>query len=273
MSSFVEHFGKPNPVNNWLLGEDIGPSPTRDMVHPSKGQQPSNMSQFVNTSQDNGGVHTNSGIPNNAAYLMTMGGTNDKSQTKVAYGLGWDKSAKLWYATNTQYLTSGASFKSAATATLTAAKALGYTQNEQNIVECAWIAVGVVSGSCQTLTDPSIGDGSSSGDTDAGSDDGTPSGHGTGNGNGSGSGNGNGSGNGSGSGNNDTSGNGSSNGSGNGSSNGGFGSNQQGLNSTPTQSSGCSVSRTQGPDMGTFATIGLAMVGLVAVRRCRLHIK
>ena len=277
MSSFVEHYGKPDPTNNWLLGEDIGPSPTRDMVHPSKGQQPGNMSQFVNTSQDNGGVHTNSGIPNNAGYLMTMGGTNDKSQIKVAYGLGWEKSAKVWYLTNTQYLTSGSTFKAAAAATQTAAKALSFTQNELNIVECAWIAVGVLTGTCQAITDPSTASSGGGGTMDAGAGDGrgNGSGNGSGGGNGNGSGGGNGSGNGSGSGNNDTGGNGSGsgngNGNGNGSSNGGFGGQQTGLNSTPT-SSGCSVTADRTPDLGSFAAFGLGIVGLVAVRRRRLAV-
>ncbi len=268
MSSFVEHYGKPDPVNNWLLGEDIGPSPTRDMVHPSKGNQPAHMSQFVNTSQDNGGVHINSGIVNNAAYLMTMGGTNDKSGTKVEFGVGWDKSAKLWYLTNTQYLTSGSNFAAAAAANKTAAKALNFTQNEQNIVECAWIAVGVLTGSCQTITDPATSSGGGGGgntDTDAGTH-GTGGGDGNGNGtNGSGS-NGNNDTSGSGSNNGNGNGNGTSNGNGNGNQSGGYGGQLSGLNSTPT-SSGCSVTNDKSPDTGSFAAFGLAMVGLVGLRR------
>jgi len=73
MGSVIEHSVKPDPVNNWLIGEAISPShkPFRDFIHPANGEQPAHMSKYVNTQQDNGGVHINSGIPNNAFFLMT----------------------------------------------------------------------------------------------------------------------------------------------------------------------------------------------------------
>jgi MYXO-CTERM domain-containing protein len=128
--------------------------PLRDLKNPAVGQQPAAMSQFVNTQQDSGGVHTNSGIPNNAAFLMTMGGTNPVTQTVVQYGIGWEKSEKVWYRSNTTYFMTTTNFAQAAAATMSAAKDVGLTQNEQNIIDCAWKAVGVVDGTCQTLTDP-----------------------------------------------------------------------------------------------------------------------
>jgi len=153
MGAIIEHSNKPDPKLNWMLGEDLSlnGSAFRDMIHPKNGQQPASMSQYVNTTTDNGGVHTNSGIVNNAMYLMTMGGTNDGTNISVAFGIGWDKAAKLWYTSDAKYFTSTTNFAGAATGTLSAAKDLQFTQNEQNIVECAWIATGVMTGTCKTI--------------------------------------------------------------------------------------------------------------------------
>jgi thermolysin len=278
MGCFVEHFSTPDPVKNWQMGENIGPAPTRDMIHPTMYQQPGHMSQYVNTSQDNGGVHVNSGIVNNADYLMTMGGANDKSQIKVAYGLGWDKSQKLWYLTNTQYLQSGSDFAAAAQATLTAAKSLNFTQNEQNIVECAWISVGVLTGQCQTLSDPAT----SNGGTTTGDNTGTNNGNsgdntGSSNNNGSsnsGSSNGRGSSTGSSDGNNSN--NDTSNGSsgddqtgGNNNSNSGYSSGYHHPSFANTGTGGCAVTTSSAPDTGSLLAFGLALGGVVRMRRRR----
>ena len=126
----------------------------RDFKTPSNGQQPGNMSVFVNTQQDNGGVHINSGIVNNAAFLMTMGGTNPISNKQVAFGIGWDKSEALWYRANTKYFMTGTNFAQAAQGVMQAAKDIALTDNEVNIVDCAWKATGVVQGTCSTITDP-----------------------------------------------------------------------------------------------------------------------
>src|SRR4029077_7798740 len=144
---------KDDPKTNWILGEGISidGTPIRDMIHPAAGQQPSNVSQLVKTSQDNGGVHINSGIVNNAMFLMTMGGKNDGSGVTVSAGLGWDRSAALWYRSAFHYFASTTDLAGAAADTLLAAGDLGFSANETNIVECAWIATGVIDGTCKTL--------------------------------------------------------------------------------------------------------------------------
>ncbi len=151
--TFVEHSAQPDPVKNWQLGEGLSLTnhPFRDMIHPANGMQPAHMTQLVNTTQDNGGVHTNSGIVNNAMYLMTMGGTNDVSHTVVQRGIGWDRSAQLWYRAAFHYFTSTTDFAGAARGTLTAATDLTFTPDEAAIVECAWIATGVLTGTCKPL--------------------------------------------------------------------------------------------------------------------------
>jgi hypothetical protein len=156
LSAFVEHYQKPDTTKNWLLGEDVvrRGGAVRDMMTPGNAQQPAAMSQYRNTAQDNGGVHINSGIINNAAYLMTVGGTNPASKVEVKYGIGWEKAEKLWYRANTRYFLQTTSFAQAAQAVMQAAQDIGLTENEQNIVECAWKAVGIASGECAALVDP-----------------------------------------------------------------------------------------------------------------------
>jgi Zn-dependent metalloprotease len=173
---FIEHSLKPSDTNNWLMGELIakGSGTLRDFKNPVNGDQPDHMSKYVNTQQDNGGVHINSGIVNNADFLMTAGGKNPTSGTGPAFGIGWEKSEKVWYRVNTKYLTSASTFANAAQATMQAATDVGLTANESNIIDCAWKATGVVQGTCSAITDPSTRS-----TPQGGGATGTPSGDGT----------------------------------------------------------------------------------------------
>ena len=68
---------KPNPVSawDWELGSGLGPGglPLRDMRDPTRTGDPDHMNDYLFTSGDNGGVHTNSNIHNKAAYnLITL---------------------------------------------------------------------------------------------------------------------------------------------------------------------------------------------------------
>jgi Zn-dependent metalloprotease len=156
--AFIEHAAKPDPSKNWMMGEAITKGLQaglmRDFKNPASGQQPAHMTNYRNTQQDNGGVHINSGIINNAAFLMTAGGKNPVSNVEVKFGIGWDKSEKLWYRASTQYFTQSTNFAQAAQGVMQAAKDIQLTQNEQNIVECAWKAVGIGTGACAQIVDP-----------------------------------------------------------------------------------------------------------------------
>lgn len=57
---------------DWEIGEELGPMALRDLSRPSRFNQPDHMNQFVvlALSQDNGGVHINSGIHNRAAFNL-----------------------------------------------------------------------------------------------------------------------------------------------------------------------------------------------------------
>jgi thermolysin len=159
--AFIEHAVKPDAVKNWAIGEQVLKSggSLRDMKNPGgvADPQPAHMTKFVNTQQDNGGVHINSGIINNAAFLMTVGGINPVSKVEVTFGIGWEKSEKLWYRANTRYFLQTTNFGGAAQGVLQAAKDIGLTENETNIVDCAFKATGVAQGTCATLVDPQSG--------------------------------------------------------------------------------------------------------------------
>ena len=62
---------------------------------------------------DNGGVHTNSGVNNKAAFLMTDGGT---FSGQTVTGIGIDKAARVYYEAQTRYLTSGSDYADLASA-------------------------------------------------------------------------------------------------------------------------------------------------------------
>jgi Zn-dependent metalloprotease len=155
MGAFVEHWahGQGNArAANWLIGEDCTPAGSplypalRDMAHPSKGDQPDHMSKFVNTLEDNGGVHINSGIINNAAYLFTQGGTNDTSGKSVS-GLGRERAEKLYFHAASHCYTSNTSFVQAAQCVVKSAETLhGQGSCEAQTVKNAFIATGVLSG-------------------------------------------------------------------------------------------------------------------------------
>ena len=98
-----------------------------------KDPQPAHMSNYVNTSADNGGVHINSGIPNRAFYLAAM----------ALGGNAWDKAGKIWYKTLfDSRLGSTAQFQAFANLTVDNANTL-YGAAVSNAVVQAWQQVGI----------------------------------------------------------------------------------------------------------------------------------
>ena len=68
---------------DWLIGEDVwmftDEKPgLRSMADPAQYDDPDHYLELehIDTNIDNGGVHTNSGIPNHAYYLLVNGGSN-----------------------------------------------------------------------------------------------------------------------------------------------------------------------------------------------------
>ncbi|MBL0385339.1 peptidase M4 family protein [Tumebacillus sp. ITR2] len=122
---------------NWLMGEDIcipggGYTAFRSMQDPTIYGDPDNMSKYVVTTSDNGGVHTNSGIPNKAFYNFA---TAIGSRTIAG---------KVWYQADRDYMTSTTDFSGARAATLQAVAALyGSTSSYYTALQSAWTNVGV----------------------------------------------------------------------------------------------------------------------------------
>jgi len=100
-----------------------------------KDPQPADMAHYVDTADDNGGVHINSGIPNRAFYLAAV----------AIGGFAWETAGKVWYVTLRDRLRPTSDFKAAAASTIAAAKELfGARGGVAKAVAAAWKRVGVV---------------------------------------------------------------------------------------------------------------------------------
>ncbi|HEU4963237.1 MAG TPA: M4 family metallopeptidase [Bacilli bacterium] len=134
MGNLIETKSDPN----WLVGEDIYTPGTpgdslRSMSNPGIYGDPGHMDDYVYTSSDNGGVHTNSGIPNHAFYLFV-----------TSSGVTEAQAGKVWYRALTQYMTSNSQFVDARVATIQAATDLyGASSTVTTAVTNAWTNVGV----------------------------------------------------------------------------------------------------------------------------------
>ena len=125
----------------WLLGEDvIGSSQRarRNMKDPMEFGDPDSMLSYACVSGDHGGVHTNSGINNKAAYLMTDGGTHNGI---TVTGIGRDQVSQLYYRVQTAYLTSLSDYSQLASLMMYATADLGFSSFEQQQVANAIRAV------------------------------------------------------------------------------------------------------------------------------------
>jgi Zn-dependent metalloprotease len=96
--------------------------------------QPATMSNYVDTTDDYGGVHINSGICNRAFFLAA----------RAIGGYAWQKAGLIWYRTLGGSLSPSADFQAMANATTTVAGSLfGQGSMEQQAVRDAWTAVGL----------------------------------------------------------------------------------------------------------------------------------
>jgi Zn-dependent metalloprotease len=96
--------------------------------------QPAHMRDYVDTADDNGGVHINSGIPNHAFYLAA---------TSLG-GRAWERAGRIWYLTLRGDLSPTIDFAGFARATiLTAAAEYGEGSEEVAAVRSGWVGVGV----------------------------------------------------------------------------------------------------------------------------------
>lgn len=132
---------------DWLIGRGlfapaIHGTALRSMKEPGtayddpqlgKDPQPADMADFVETGDDNGGVHINSGIPNRAFYLCAA----------ALGGSAWTEAGRIWY-TSLPRFQKDSTFQQAADVTYTTAGELyGPGSRQQTAVGDAWDGVGI----------------------------------------------------------------------------------------------------------------------------------
>lgn len=134
---------------DWIIGEGLftpkvkgmglrsmkAPGTAYDDPVLGRDPQPAHMKDFYRGTEDNGGVHVNSGIPNHAFYLAS-----------VAIGdFAWEKAGRVWYIALRDRLRPVSDFAAAADACLAVAGELfGAEGKEQAAVRDAWKSVGVL---------------------------------------------------------------------------------------------------------------------------------
>lgn len=142
--SFADVFGTMIDRDDWTIGEDVmqsGVNPNgvlRSMQDPHNGVsssspwwQPKNTNEQYNGSDDNGGVHINSGIPNYAFYLFA-----------TANGVGKDKAELVYYRALDNYLVKSSQFVDMRIAVIQAATDL-YGTAVANAAASAFSQVGI----------------------------------------------------------------------------------------------------------------------------------
>ncbi len=133
---------------DWLVGADlfmpgVQAKGIRSMKEPGtayddpilgKDPQPAHMDGYVETEEDNGGVHLNSGILNRAFYELAV----------RLGGKAWEKAGRIWYRAMAEKLRPDSNFRNAVTLTVTVAGELyGANSLEQKAVRAAWSEVGL----------------------------------------------------------------------------------------------------------------------------------
>jgi bacillolysin len=132
---------------DYLMGEDVvRPGGIRSAADPGLFGDPDHYSRRFLGAADNGGVHINSGIANQAFYLAIEGGTNRTSGLSVqgVGGSNRDQIEKVFYRAFTQLMPANSTFSTARAATIQAARDLyGTNSPAERAVTQAWTAVGV----------------------------------------------------------------------------------------------------------------------------------
>ncbi|WGW12070.1 M4 family metallopeptidase [Saxibacter everestensis] len=134
---------------SWLIGEGLFTSAVtgvalRSMSAPGtaydddvlgKDPQPAHMDDFIETEEDNGGVHLNSGIPNRAFYIFAT----------ALGGYGWGPAGQVWYDTiSGDSLPVDADFSRFSAETVSAAvNRFGESAREVTALRSAWQQVGI----------------------------------------------------------------------------------------------------------------------------------
>lgn len=121
-------------VNGVALRSMKAPGTAYDDDVLGKDPQPASMDDYIETDEDNGGVHLNSGIPNRAFYLLAT----------ALGGSAWERAGQIWFDVLTGgELTANADFVEFARLTVAAARERFGEGDEREAVLKAWSEVGV----------------------------------------------------------------------------------------------------------------------------------
>jgi Zn-dependent metalloprotease len=117
----ISNLGKEVDAFDWELGEGLftGGSPLRDLSDPTRFRQPKHMRDFVVTTRDHGGVHTNSGIHNFAAFKVMTAKNSSGNFVFTA-----KECAAIFYLTLTQRLSRTSQFTDSRLGAVASARSL-----------------------------------------------------------------------------------------------------------------------------------------------------
>lgn len=154
--SFADIFGEMTEIwveggsITWLHGEDLTTGPNRSFLDPNDEGQPDtylgDMWYDIDGDDDNGGVHTNSGVQNHMFYLLSVGGsgTNDHGVEYNVEGIGNEVAEEIAWQAMMNYLNADDGYITARNAWIQSAIDLyGSCSQEVISVGQAWQAVGV----------------------------------------------------------------------------------------------------------------------------------
>jgi Zn-dependent metalloprotease len=155
----IENWANPNesdavPKSTWDCGEEVGVTPLRSLSNPKLYGNPDTYGgmNWTNTvgcspsgTNDQCGVHNNSGVLNHWFYLLSTGGTatNDNGHSYEVPGIGMTDAASIVYGMELA-LFSFSNFSDAATTSIAVADMMfGSCSLQKEAVSRAWYAAGV----------------------------------------------------------------------------------------------------------------------------------
>lgn len=151
MGSLVKQFTLNQTAHqaDWIIGEGLlepsingvgirsikAPGTAYDDPLLGKDPCPASMNDYVQTTEDNGGIHINCTIPSHAFYVSSI----------ELGGYAWQRMGRIWYNVNTTQAGSNPTFVSWANMTLaTASRMFGNGSLEYQATEKGWKEVGVL---------------------------------------------------------------------------------------------------------------------------------
>ena len=153
--SFSDIFGKAvefelfGDTATWQVAKHYQTGGLRDLSNPNLKNQPDTYvgDLWYSGQEDNGGVHTNSGVQNFWFYLLCKGGSgvNDHDFSYSVNPVGMDVATKIAYRNLTEYLSNTSDYLDSRIGSMLAAADLyGNNSTIYQQVEKAWDAVGVI---------------------------------------------------------------------------------------------------------------------------------